>query len=135
MAGIDRIDQPAEGVEGVPGDADDRGDRGAAQHGAAERAQAIDEEGDEGAEHEDVEELGGGGEIGPLQEGALQDLLDGLGVERDAGDRGFERRRSQIEQARRARADDQNAALDVVGADLAIEHFPGRQIAILGLSG
>ena len=87
------------------------------------------------AEHEDVEELGGRGEIGPLQEGALQDLLDGLGVEGDAGNRGFERRRPEIEQACRARADDQNAAFDGVGADLAVEHLPGRQIALLGLRG
>ena len=87
------------------------------------------------AEHEDVEELGGGGEIGPLQKGPLQDLLDGLGVEGDAGNGGLKRRRSEIEQARRAGADDQDAALDVVGPDLAVEHFPGRQVALLGFGG
>ena len=66
---------------------------------------------------------------------ALQNLLDGLSVKLDPGNGGFERRRSEIEQARRARADEQNAALDLVLADLAIEHLPGRQIALLGVRG
>ena len=65
----------------------------------------------------------------------MQDLLDGLSVQLDARHRGFERRRAEIEQARRARADDEDAAFDIVLADLAIQHFPGRQIALLGLCG
>ena len=57
---------------------------------------------------------------GAEQEGALQDLLDGLGVQLDAGHGSFERRRPEIEQARRARADDEDAAFDLVLADLAV---------------
>ena len=107
---IDGIDQPAEHVEGIPGDTDHAGDGETAQNRAAGRAEAIDEHGDQRAEHEDKEELGGRGEVGPLQEAALQDLLDSLGVERDAGHRSIERGGSEIEQTCRARADDQDAA-------------------------
>ena len=43
----------------------EHGDDGdAADHGAAQGSGAIDEDGDEDAEHEDVDELGGRGEVG-----------------------------------------------------------------------
>ena len=99
--GIDRIDQPAERGEGVPGDANHRRNRRAAKYGAAQRAGAIDQHGDDHAKGQNVDELGGRGEIGPLQIFALQDLLDGLSVQLDAGHGGFERRRSQVEEALR----------------------------------
>ena len=95
------------------------------------RSQAIDEDGDDGAEHEDVKELGRRCEVGTLQEGTLQDLLQRLGMQLDTGDRGFERGRSQVEQARRARADDEDAAFDLVLADLAVQHLVGRQVTLL----
>ena len=132
---VDRIDQPAQGIEGVPGHADDGRDGDAAKHGAARSAKAIDQDGDEKAKHEDVEKLGRRGEVRPLEEGALQDLLDGLGMQLDAGHRGFERRRAKVEKARGARAYDGKTAFDLLLADLSVQHFPGRQIALLGLLG
>ncbi len=133
--GVDRIDQPAEGIEGVPGHADDGRDGYAAKHGAARRAKAIDQDRDEKTKHQDVEKLGRRGEVRPLEEGALQDLLDGLRVQLDARHRGFERRCPQVEQARGARADDGETAFDLVLADVSVQYFPGRQIAFLGLFG
>ena len=51
------------------------------------------------------------------------------------GHRGVERGRPEIEQARGTRADDQEPAIDLVLADLAVEHAPGREVALLFLVG
>ena len=94
---IDGIDQPAEGVEGVPGDSQHRGGGDAAEHGAADSARAVNEGGNEESKHQNIEKLGGGGEVGPEQEGALQDLLDGLGMQLHPRHRRFKGRRPEIE--------------------------------------
>ena len=65
----------------------------------------------------------------------MQDLLDSLGVQRDAGHRSIERGGSEIEQACRARADDQDAAAELVRADFAVQNLPGGQIALFRLRG
>ena len=132
---VDRIDQPAQGIESVPGHADDGRDGDAANHGAARCTKAIDQEGDEHAKRQDIEKLGRRGEVRPLEEGALQDLLDGLRVQLDAGYRGFQRRRAKVEQARGTRADDGETAFDLVLADVAVQHAPGGKITLLGLLG
>ena len=51
------------------------------------------------------------------------------------GHRGLKRRGAEIEQAGRARADDGETAFDILLADIPVQHFPGRQIAFLGLFG
>ena len=63
----------------------------------------------------------------------MQDLFDGLRVKLDARNGGLERGGAKIEQPRRARADEKDAALDLVFADLAVQHLPGGEIPLLGL--
>jgi hypothetical protein len=58
-----------------------------------------------------------------------------LRVQLDARHRGFKRGGAEIEQARRARADNGETAFDVLLANIPVQHFPGRQIALLGLLG
>ncbi|ODR98566.1 hypothetical protein AUC68_09170 [Methyloceanibacter methanicus] len=51
----------------------------------------------------------------------------------DARNRGFERRGTQVEQTRRARADQKNAPGDLFFAEFAVQDLPGRQVAIASL--
>ena len=112
------------------GSADRHHRRQAAQQGAPNCADARQHESQREPQHEHEEELGAGGEIGPLQELAGHDVLDDLGVDFHAGGDWIERRRPDVVQALGTGADKDDLSPDPFRIEIWFQYFPGRDVAI-----
>ena len=96
---LDGIEQPAVLIERQPRSGEHQQCGQATHRQADDRAERTQQHDHDQAEHQHVPQLHAVGEVRPLEEIAGQDLLDRLGVNLDAGNRGIERGGADVVQA------------------------------------
>ena len=114
---------------------DETGDDHARHHRARERRQARGGGDAEQPADDDEDGLEPAHEVRPGQMLALEHALDHLGVDVDARHRGLERRRTQILERARRRADEHDGALKRFRVERAGKNAPRRDAALRASAG
>ncbi len=128
-----RIEQDAVVAKGEPACPRHQDGRGSPGQDRGDRARARHHPHDQQPENEKAEDFQRLDQPGAPQEVALQDLLQHLGVDRHAGHVLAQRRRADIQQARRRGADEDDVARDLrlhLGVKPGFQKLPGGHVKV-----